>query len=60
MNEKIMKSLGFEKEINRIHNKRCPFCNKKINMSDFRDELSKKEYFISGLCQKCQDEIFES
>lgn len=25
----------------------------------FDDELSKKEYSISGLCQKCQDEVFE-
>ena len=24
----------------------------------FNDELSKKEYTISGMCQKCQDEIF--
>ena len=25
---------------------------------DFRDELSRKEYGISGLCQTCQDGIF--
>ena len=25
---------------------------------DFRDELSRKEYNISGFCQSCQDEIF--
>ena len=31
----------------------CVFCHKKINMKDFRDELSIKEYKISGLCQKC-------
>lgn len=24
----------------------------------FRDDLSKREYTISGLCQKCQDRIF--
>jgi len=24
----------------------------------FRDAISKKEYTISGLCQKCQDSIF--
>lgn len=24
----------------------------------FRDELSQKEYRISGLCQACQDSIF--
>ena len=26
--------------------------------TDFRDELSRKEYGISGLCQPCQDSIF--
>lgn len=25
---------------------------------DFRDPESKHEYSISGLCQKCQDEVF--
>ena len=25
---------------------------------EFKDEVSKKEYGISGLCQTCQDEIF--
>lgn len=24
----------------------------------FRDELSVREYRISGLCQKCQDKVF--
>ena len=31
-------------------------CGKPITV--FRDELSKKEYGISGLCQQCQDELF--
>lgn len=26
--------------------------------ADFRDDLSIKEYSISGLCQKCQDRVF--
>lgn len=25
---------------------------------EFKDELSKKEYKISAMCQKCQDEFF--
>lgn len=28
--------------------------------TEFKDELSKKEYTISGLCQKCQDKVFGS
>ena len=34
----------------------CVYCGKPAG--EFRDELSKKEYGISGLCQKCQDEVF--
>lgn len=26
--------------------------------TDFKDEVSRREYTISGLCQKCQDSIF--
>ena len=25
---------------------------------EFKDELSKREYTISGLCQECQDNVF--
>lgn len=34
----------------------CPMCGNKIE--GFRDELSLKEYGISGLCQECQDLTF--
>lgn len=36
----------------------CPFCGVGINVGDFRDPLSLREYEISGLCQPCQDEVF--
>jgi hypothetical protein len=28
--------------------------------TEFRNELSRREYRISGLCQKCQDSVFGS
>ena len=31
-------------------------CGKSV--TGFRDELSAREYKISGLCQNCQDEVF--
>lgn len=37
---------------------RCPFCGAPIDPNCFRDELSKREFEISGLCQSCQDEMF--
>ena len=34
----------------------CPTCHKPI--TDLDDELSEKEYQVSGMCQECQDKIF--
>lgn len=37
-------------------NGKCPMCGKEIDLTkEYRDKLSIREYFISGLCQKCQD-----
>ena len=41
-----------------IENNKCPMCGKEIKEGDFKDQLSKKEYSISGLCQSCQDKTF--
>lgn len=53
-----MRAAGFGKEVDAIHAGKCPICGKEINMEDFIDELSRREFYISGMCQKCQDEIF--
>ena len=34
----------------------CTFCA--VTLDEFRDELSAKEYSISGMCQTCQDKTF--
>lgn len=61
MNEqmkRIMKQL-FPEEEARKERGQCPFCRKQIDATmEFRDELSQREFRISGLCQKCQDEFF--
>ena len=36
----------------------CPFCGTYLSDVTFRDELSKREATISGLCQDCQDDMF--
>lgn len=36
----------------------CPFCAELIFEEHFRDELSLREFEISGLCQACQDKMF--
>lgn len=60
MNEEIMRATGFGKQVDLVKEGKCPWCEAKINIKDFKDELSLKEYNISGLCQKCQDEFFKN
>ena len=43
---------------------KCTSCESDININfykspnTFRDSISFKEFLISGLCQKCQDSVF--
>ena len=37
---------------------KVPGMQKELISSPFRDDLSRKEYSISGMCQDCQDEVF--
>jgi len=58
MNPKIMRTLGFGDMVDATEAGRCPFCKEIVRQKDFKDELSRREYAISGLCQKCQDKTF--
>lgn len=49
---------NFAKEMDRVKEGKCPFCGKEIDMNEFKDELSIREFKISGICQKCHDETF--
>ena len=46
----------FPKAANEIQKGNCPTCGKPVG--EFTDALSKREYGISGMCQKCQDSVF--
>lgn len=38
----------------------CRYCGKENVLSEgFNDELSLKEFKISGMCQECQDKVFK-
>ena len=54
-----LRSLGYDEEIDLIENERCPFCKEPVKVEELRYSRSKAEYVVSGLCQKCQDSIFE-
>lgn len=58
MNEELMRKAEFNKEMDRVKEEKCPHCGILIKDQVFRNPISVREYKISGLCQKCQDEIF--
>lgn len=58
MNKKILQQVGFGEEVKAVERGDCPLCKRKVDRSEFRDELSRREFEISGLCQSCQDDIF--
>ena len=60
MNTKIMEKAGFKEEMKLVSLGKCPFCKTDVKEVDFRDQLSRKEFKISGLCQTCQDSVFGS
>jgi hypothetical protein len=42
-----------------IRMNRCVFCSTVINPeTDFEDEISRREFQISGICMTCQDKVF--
>ena len=40
-----------------INENKCTMCGK--SAVEFKDSLSIKEYSISGMCQACQDSVYE-
>ena len=57
MNKEIVKQI-FPEMMERVEAGNCPTCNQPIAIDSFRDSLSRKEFQISGMCQKCQDSVF--
>lgn len=56
MDKDIMRQL-FPTEEARRAQRLCPTCGGSI--TDFRDSESREEYRISGMCQGCQDSVFD-
>ena len=57
--EDLLAILGGSPRKEVITTGRCMSCKTdSITEDSFRDNLSIKEYKISGMCQKCQDDFF--
>ncbi len=58
MNVELMKQIGLEPFTKLVEEGRCPNCFEYVEVEKLRDPLSIREHEISGMCQKCQDEVF--
>ena len=54
----FLAAMSGRDRVKSIETNTCSWCGQPAN--EFFDELSKKEYRISGMCQKCQDNIFNT
>ncbi len=59
MNKYIMRTMGFGDQVDLVEKGKCPFCKKQVDPGKFKDELTLKEYRISGMCEKCQNDFFD-
>lgn len=58
--KKLLTALGFGEQIKNIEAGNCSWCGSdKMKPEDFKDNLSRKESLISGMCQKCIDDTFK-
>ena len=56
--DRLITELTGIDRVSAIMDHACPTCGDPVDIEKFKDELSKNEYRISGMCQKCQDSVF--
>ena len=54
--DNIFEGMFGRKRTDTIQEDKCVICGGEAK--EFTDELSRREYSISGMCQKCQDGVF--
>ena len=54
--EALLSSLTGVSRVGAVHEASCVTCGGEARI--FRDDLSRKEYTISAMCQDCQDSVF--
>lgn len=57
VDDAIRDALGIDR-VKAITSDVCAICHQPAPPTSFKDDLSRHEYRISGLCQVCQDEVF--
>ena len=54
---KLLSSIAGRDRVTTIRGNICMWCGGPA--IKFKDELSRREFTISGMCGQCQDEVFE-
>ena len=54
--EEMLSKLTGVSRVGAVHEASCVTCGGEARI--FRDDLSRKEYTISAMCQDCQDSVF--
>jgi hypothetical protein len=60
MTELLKKTGLFKEQLALKDEKKCPICKNAVNETEFTDQISIDEFKITGLCQKCQDDVFNN
>jgi hypothetical protein len=58
MNKSILQAAGFGNQVKAVEVGNCPLCGHHVDVSEFKDSVSRREFEISGLCNFCQDDVF--
>ena len=56
--KKMLRTMGFNTEVDRVERGDCPECGQHVNLLELRDRRSMREWEISGYCMACQDKTF--
>jgi hypothetical protein len=54
----LLKQAGLGSFVERVEKGLCPTCGKAVDNNCLINEISKKEFEISGMCQECQDSVY--
>lgn len=58
--QKTLDSIAIELFGHPAKDDECLVCgSKKVKPEDFKDDLCRREFEITNMCQRCQDEIFD-
>lgn len=56
--KKLLKELRFGQKLAFVKEIRCPLCSEIVDKEAFRNDMFKREFETTGLCQACLDLVF--